>query len=71
MPIKDHYGETIGVAQAINKISVIDEPFDEKDEKVNAGYSLFIRSLSGLLVRDWEGSGCTSKYYRICKYFRE
>lgn len=34
MPIKDSEGEVIGVAQAINKISVKDEPFDEHDEKV-------------------------------------
>ncbi|XP_064632499.1 dual 3',5'-cyclic-AMP and -GMP phosphodiesterase 11-like isoform X2 [Lineus longissimus] len=41
MPIKDHYGETIGVAQAINKIGVINEPFDEKDEKVFSSYLAF------------------------------
>ena len=35
MPIKDSDGEVIGVAQAINKISVKDEPFDEHDEKVS------------------------------------
>ena len=34
MPIKDADGEVVGVAQAINKISVKDEPFDEHDEKV-------------------------------------
>ena len=37
MPIKDNDGEVIGVAQAINKISVKDEPFDEHDEKVRSG----------------------------------
>lgn len=34
MPIKDLDGEVLGVAQAINKISAKDEPFDEHDEKV-------------------------------------
>lgn len=37
MAIKDSDGEVIGVAQAINKISVRDEPFDEHDEKVRGG----------------------------------
>ncbi|XP_059167977.1 dual 3',5'-cyclic-AMP and -GMP phosphodiesterase 11-like isoform X2 [Physella acuta] len=41
MPIKDSEGEVIGVAQAINKISVKDEPFDEHDEKVFASYLAF------------------------------
>ncbi|XP_074647468.1 dual 3',5'-cyclic-AMP and -GMP phosphodiesterase 11-like [Tubulanus polymorphus] len=41
MPIKDMDGDVIGVAQAINKISVKDEPFDEKDEKVFASYLAF------------------------------
>ena len=35
MPIKDFNGEVIGVAQAINKSSIRDEPFNEHDEKVN------------------------------------
>jgi GAF domain len=34
MPIKDSNDEVIGVAQAINKRSMIDEPFNEHDEKV-------------------------------------
>ena len=34
MPIKDLDGQVIGVAMAINKLSVKDEPFDEHDEKV-------------------------------------
>lgn len=34
MPIKDCSGKVIGVAQAVNKISIQDEPFDEHDEKV-------------------------------------
>ena len=33
MPIKDLDGQVIGVAMAINKLSVKDEPFDEHDEK--------------------------------------
>nr|KAG5710172.1 hypothetical protein BaRGS_006691 [Batillaria attramentaria] len=41
MPIKDSDGVVIGVAQAINKISVKDEPFDEHDEKVFASYLAF------------------------------
>ncbi|XP_071105991.1 dual 3',5'-cyclic-AMP and -GMP phosphodiesterase 11-like isoform X1 [Haliotis cracherodii] len=41
MAIKDSDGEVIGVAQAINKISVRDEPFDEHDEKVFASYLAF------------------------------
>jgi hypothetical protein len=34
MPIKNSNGEVIGVAQAINKASIKDEPFNEHDEKV-------------------------------------
>jgi len=34
MPIKDSNDEVIGVAQAINKTSIHDEPFNEHDEKV-------------------------------------
>lgn len=34
MPIKDASGEVLGVAQAVNKLSLKDEPFDEHDEKV-------------------------------------
>jgi len=35
MPLKNANDEVIGVAQAINKISELDdEPFDEHDEKV-------------------------------------
>jgi len=34
MPVKDFNGEVIGVAQAINKASPRDEPFNEHDEKV-------------------------------------
>jgi len=34
MPIKDCSGRVIGVAQAVNKISIHKEPFDERDEKV-------------------------------------
>ncbi|KAI8794602.1 cGMP-specific 3,5-cyclic phosphodiesterase [Biomphalaria glabrata] len=41
MPIKDSEGEVIGVAQAINKISAKDEPFDEHDEKVFGTYLAF------------------------------
>ncbi|KAL8571841.1 Dual 3',5'-cyclic-AMP and -GMP phosphodiesterase 11 [Nucella lapillus] len=41
MPIKDHEDQVIGVAQAINKISVKNEPFDEHDEKVFASYLAF------------------------------
>ncbi|KAL8587788.1 hypothetical protein ACOMHN_021006 [Nucella lapillus] len=41
MPIKDSDGEVIGVAQAINKIGVSDESFDEADEKVFASYLAF------------------------------
>ena len=36
MPVKDMGGTVIGVAQAINKISLKDDPFDEHDEKVGA-----------------------------------
>ena len=45
MPIKDMNGDVIGVAQAINKISVKDEPFDEHDEKVgyiSCRYKIYI-----------------------------
>ncbi|XP_064594905.1 dual 3',5'-cyclic-AMP and -GMP phosphodiesterase 11-like isoform X2 [Liolophura sinensis] len=41
MPIKDSEGDVIGVAQAVNKISPQDEPFDEHDEKVFASYLAF------------------------------
>ena len=34
MPIHDGHGDVIGVAQAINKLSIVSEPFSEKDEKV-------------------------------------
>ena len=34
MPIKDGDGIVVGVAQAINKVTPKDEPFDEHDEKV-------------------------------------
>lgn len=34
MSVKDFNGEVIGVAQAINKASPKDEPFNEHDEKV-------------------------------------
>ena len=34
MPIKDCSGRVIGVAQAVNKSSVQEEPFNEHDEKV-------------------------------------
>ena len=34
MPIKDSDGEVIGVAQAVNKMSIRDAPFNEHDEKV-------------------------------------
>ena len=34
MPIKDNDGEVIGVAQAVNKLSIRDMPFNEHDEKV-------------------------------------
>ena len=36
MPIHDACGDVIGVAQAINKLSILDEPFNEKDEKVRS-----------------------------------
>ena len=35
MPIKDNDGEVIGVAQAVNKLSIRDMPFNEHDEKVS------------------------------------
>ena len=38
MPIHDAHGDVIGVAQAINKLSIVDEPFDEKDEKVSGHF---------------------------------
>lgn len=41
MPIKDCTGKVIGVAQAVNKISIQDEPFDEHDEKVFGSYLAF------------------------------
>ncbi|XP_041363475.1 dual 3',5'-cyclic-AMP and -GMP phosphodiesterase 11-like [Gigantopelta aegis] len=41
MAIKDSEGEVIGVAQAINKNSFKDEPFDEHDEKVFVSYLAF------------------------------
>ncbi|ESP03832.1 hypothetical protein LOTGIDRAFT_156431 [Lottia gigantea] len=41
MPLKDRDGVVIGVAQAINKISPADEPFDEHDEKVFGSYLAF------------------------------
>ena len=34
MPIHDSCGEVIGVAEAINKCSISQEPFTERDEKV-------------------------------------
>lgn len=34
MPIKDNEGEVIGVAQAINKVTNRNIPFNEHDEKV-------------------------------------
>ena len=40
MPIKDVAGEVIGVAQAVNKITSKDEPFDEHDEKVRQVLSM-------------------------------
>ncbi|CAG2244557.1 PDE11 [Mytilus edulis] len=41
MPIKDCSGKVIGVAQAVNKISIQEEPFDEHDEKVFGSYLAF------------------------------
>jgi len=38
MPVKNSSGEVIGVAQAINKITV--QPFNEHDEKVS-GFKRF------------------------------
>ena len=40
MPIHDASGDVIGVAQAINKLSIVDEPFNEKDEKVGSRCSV-------------------------------
>ena len=56
MPIKDADGEVVGVAQAINKISVKDEPFDEHDEKVRTCIytSIYLRvilRMSVLLIK--------------------
>ena len=50
MAIKDSEGEVIGVAQAINKNSVKDEPFDEHDEKVSLFIYLFICFLFCMFV---------------------
>ncbi len=36
MPVTDLDGQVVGVAMAINKLSVKDEPFDEHDEKVTS-----------------------------------
>ncbi|XP_021348961.1 dual 3',5'-cyclic-AMP and -GMP phosphodiesterase 11-like isoform X1 [Mizuhopecten yessoensis] len=41
MPIKDCAGKVIGVAQAVNKSSVENEPFNEHDEKVFGYYLAF------------------------------
>lgn len=39
MPVKNSSGEVIGVAQAINKITV--QPFNEHDEKVSLARNVF------------------------------
>ncbi|CAD5116850.1 DgyrCDS5694 [Dimorphilus gyrociliatus] len=41
MPIKDTEGHVIGVAQAVNKLGVKEEPFGERDEKVFASFLAF------------------------------
>ena len=47
MPLKNSSDEVIGVAQAINKISVRSEPFDKHDEKViNTNLADFTRSIT-------------------------
>ena len=61
MPIKDSDGEVIGVAQAINKISVKDEPFDEHDEKVG-GSSGWVGGRGGARV---------GVFYVVCVCVRE
>jgi len=50
MPVNDFSGQVIGVAQAINKTSVREEPFNEQDEKVGHIYIQADQSSSSFII---------------------
>lgn len=57
MSVKDFNGEVIGVAQAINKASPKDEPFNEHDEKVTNdlwGCNVYFLVLAFLNYEHWK-----------------
>ena len=66
MPIKDNDGEVIGVAQAVNKMSIRDMPFNEHDEKVSVNPLIRIALKLLLCPRQKMAEGHTEFTLCVC-----